>query len=301
MEEYYEGNCDICMKPDNSHEHNLQRCKECNLLVHELCYGLSPTTTKNKDFICHACKAINTNIEVNGISRIGGMNFKDLILSKDGRISLKEFISKQQLDAAAKSDDNMGERQRKVDHSTYLLNVKCEKLLNFYLAITDFESSKDDDDDDTIDKKPSLEDEMFNITSKEQAQQIFDKFCAKDAEHKIDLPSKTLSKIDKTIYNNDHNITSTLFNDAKKHVYKELEQTTDLFTRYRQSTYYPKFLSSQRDIMKQIERPSECALCSVSTGLHAMHPLYDTHGKEGRQYVIPSSVAPVKKERRLAW
>jgi len=294
MEGFYEGNCDICMKPDNSHEHNLQRCKQCQVLVHELCYGMPPTSTKNKNFICHACKAINIEIEVNGISRIGGMNFKDLILNKDGRISLKEFISKQQLDAAA--------GQQSVNHSTYLvIYVKCEKLLNFYIAITDFESSKDDDDDDTIDKKPSLEDEMFNITSKERAQQIFDRYCAKDAEHRIDLPSNILSKIDDTIYNNDHDITSTLFDAAKKHVYKELEETTDLFSRYRKSTFYQKFLASQRHIMKQIDRPSECALCSVSTGLHAMHPLYDTHGKEGRQYVIPSSVAPVKKERRLAW
>ena len=294
MEEVYEGNCDICMKPDNSHEHNLQQCKQCQVLVHELCYGMPPTTTKDKNFICHACKAINTTIEVNGISRIGGMNFKDLILNKDGRSSLKEFISKQQLDAAA--------GQQSVSHSTHLVNVKCEKLLNFYIAITDFESSKvDDDEEDTIDKKPSLEDEMFKLSPKEQAQQIFDRYCAKDAEYKIDLPSNILSKIDNTIYNNEHDITSTLFDDAKKYVYKELEQTTDLFTRYRQSTYYPKFLASQRATMKQIERPSECALCSVSTGLHAMHPLYDTHGKEGRQYVIPSSVAPVKKERRLAW
>ena len=296
MEEFYEGNCDICMKPDNSHEHNLQRCKECQVLVHELCYGMPPTTTKGKNFICHACKAINTTIEVNGISRIGGMNFKDLILSKDGRISLKEFISKQQHDASAGDEGEM-----KVNHSTYLVNLKCERLLHFYIAITEFESSKDDDDDDTIDKKPSLEDEMFKLSSKEQAQQIFDRYCAKDAEHKIDLPSTILSEIDNTIYNNEHDITSTLFDDAKKHVYKELEQTSDLFTRYRQSTYYPKFLSSQRSIMKQIDRPSECALCSVSTGLHAMHPLYDTHGKDGRQYVIPSSVAPIKKERRLAW
>lgn len=50
--------------------------------------------------------------------------------------------------------------------------------------------------------------------------------------------------------------------------------------------------------MKQTERPSECVLCSHDKGIHAMHPLLDTHGPEGRQFVLP---AQGDKERRLAW
>ena len=37
----------------------------------------------------------------------------------------------------------------------------------------------------------------------------------------------------------------------------------------------------------QTERPAACVLCSVSTGAHAMHPLYDVQGKNGRQLVLP--------------
>ena len=43
----------------------------------------------------------------------------------------------------------------------------------------------------------------------------------------------------------------------------------------------------------QTERPSACVLCSVSTGTHAMHPLYDVDGKKGRQLVLPNG--------QLAW
>jgi hypothetical protein len=48
----------------------------------------------------------------------------------------------------------------------------------------------------------------------------------------------------------------------------------------------------------QHKRPTECSLCSVSDGIHAMHPLYDTHGLKGRQIYLPQGEG---KERRLAW
>uniref|UniRef100_A0A7S4VGK4 Zinc finger PHD-type domain-containing protein n=1 Tax=Ditylum brightwellii TaxID=49249 RepID=A0A7S4VGK4_9STRA len=52
--------------------------------------------------------------------------------------------------------------------------------------------------------------------------------------------------------------------------------------------------------MVQEKRPAECALCSVDTGIHAMHPLYDDGGKNGRHMVLP---ADEKREldKRLAW
>ena len=54
--------------------------------------------------------------------------------------------------------------------------------------------------------------------------------------------------------------------------------------------------------MKQESRPMECAFCNVKTGYHAMHPLFDMPGPEGRQLVLPASGAGFKRvEKRLAW
>jgi hypothetical protein len=46
-------------------------------------------------------------------------------------------------------------------------------------------------------------------------------------------------------------------------------------------------------MVTQLKRPTECALCSVSVGNHAMHPLYDFDGKRGRQLILPNG--------KLAW
>ena len=45
--------------------------------------------------------------------------------------------------------------------------------------------------------------------------------------------------------------------------------------------------------VKQEERPTACALCSVKSGCHAMHPLYDLPGSQGRQVV--------NKSGKLVW
>ena len=47
------------------------------------------------------------------------------------------------------------------------------------------------------------------------------------------------------------------------------------------------------DEVKQEERPTACALCSVRSGCHAMHPLYDMPGSMGRQVV--------NKSGKLVW
>ena len=131
-----EGKCDVCEQLDDWRGQNLQRCKVCHVLVHERCYGMVPTATKNPNFTCHACNAVGKEVKVNVPSRIGG--------------------------------------------------------------------------------------------------------------------SKKI---------------------GKKH-----------------------------DHMKQAERPSECVLCSHDKGIHAMHPLLDTHGPEGRQFVLPAQGDGIKrKEKRLAW
>jgi hypothetical protein len=49
--------------------------------------------------------------------------------------------------------------------------------------------------------------------------------------------------------------------------------------------------------MVQASRPSDCALCPVQGGVHAMSPLYDTHGPEGRQRLLsadPSRDLPAR-------
>eukprot|EP00578_Thalassiosira_sp_NH16_P022614 CAMPEP_0181094990 /NCGR_PEP_ID=MMETSP1071-20121207/10287_1 /TAXON_ID=35127 /ORGANISM="Thalassiosira sp., Strain NH16" /LENGTH=669 /DNA_ID=CAMNT_0023177355 /DNA_START=1 /DNA_END=2011 /DNA_ORIENTATION=+ len=70
------GRCDICEKRDGYLGHNLQQCKKCHVLVHELCYGMPETDCKDSDFVCHACKAVGCKIEFNVPSKIGGCGEK---------------------------------------------------------------------------------------------------------------------------------------------------------------------------------------------------------------------------------
>lgn len=54
----------------------------------------------------------------------------------------------------------------------------------------------------------------------------------------------------------------------------------------------------------QSERPRECVLCSIDTGVHAMHMVYDKAGKEGMPLVLPAKRKDAKKParpQRLAW
>mmetsp|Transcript_28081 Transcript_28081/g.81174 ORF Transcript_28081/g.81174 Transcript_28081/m.81174 type:complete len:572 (-) Transcript_28081:39-1754(-) len=50
--------------------------------------------------------------------------------------------------------------------------------------------------------------------------------------------------------------------------------------------------------MEQYYRPRQCQLCPISSGAHAMHPLYDRDGPNGRQIILPSADG---MPRRLAW
>ncbi|VEU38627.1 unnamed protein product [Pseudo-nitzschia multistriata] len=57
--------------------------------------------------------------------------------------------------------------------------------------------------------------------------------------------------------------------------------------------------------IEQKKRPTECALCSVSDGTHAMYPLFDYHGAGGRQICYTSKTnnkdGNVRGEKVLAW
>lgn len=60
-----------------------------------------------------------------------------------------------------------------------------------------------------------------------------------------------------------------------------------------------KHLSNNFYEIKQEKRPTECSLCNVSHGLHAMFPLFDYHGKGARQICYPVQDGGTKMV--LAW
>lgn len=60
-------------------------------------------------------------------------------------------------------------------------------------------------------------------------------------------------------------------------------------------------LSSDYKKIKQSSRPMKCELCSVSDKVTAMHPLYDYHGKGGRQIFRKFKKKDGGCGYRLAW
>lgn len=66
-----EGKCDICEKRDGFQGFNLQVCRVCGVAVHERCYGMSSSTTKNSNFVCKACNSVGSQVEVNRPSVLG--------------------------------------------------------------------------------------------------------------------------------------------------------------------------------------------------------------------------------------
>lgn len=63
--------CDICEQKDGFRGYNLQICSVCGLAVHERCYGMTLTSTKNSNFVCKACAVIGSKVEVNEPSLLG--------------------------------------------------------------------------------------------------------------------------------------------------------------------------------------------------------------------------------------
>mmetsp|Transcript_19692 Transcript_19692/g.22668 ORF Transcript_19692/g.22668 Transcript_19692/m.22668 type:complete len:597 (+) Transcript_19692:248-2038(+) len=53
------GRCDICTKKDGFRSHNMQKCRTCGVCVHEACYGLIATKTKNRSWQCMACESLS--------------------------------------------------------------------------------------------------------------------------------------------------------------------------------------------------------------------------------------------------
>ena len=54
------GRCDICNQRDHFNEHNLQKCVECGVLVHETCNGMpsTPNHGKLENWTCLACRSV---------------------------------------------------------------------------------------------------------------------------------------------------------------------------------------------------------------------------------------------------
>jgi hypothetical protein len=64
-----------------------------------------------------------------------------------------------------------------------------------------------------------------------------------------------------------------------------------------------KHLGTKFYNVTQRERPRKCELCHISDGIHAMHPLYDFHGRGGRHICRYTGVKDDEgnKIMRLAW
>ena len=82
-------------------------------------------------------------------------------------------------------------------------------------------------------------------------------------------------------------------------IYRAVGRTYQAVDTHRSSHFYE---------IEQKERPTECALCNVSHGVHAMYPLFDYHGPGGRQICYTSKMKNKNKnsngnenEKVLAW
>jgi hypothetical protein len=285
-----DGKCDICTKPDGSRDHmNLQRCRECGVLVHELCYGLVPTTTKDDNFICHACHAVGKEVEVNEPSKVGGVTMKDILMHREGVASFGEFIKCARRCGAAAQSPSAKRRKFQKSHSEEAI-VVIENMIDFYSAVDRFRSCY-----------PNV-----------NVQEIYDSHIANGAPNRVQLPSNVLAEIEAKIsdqHDDDddelrqHLVLDSFFDEAQREILSSLDHhSKPFFADYQKSSSFQTYLLEHRSSMQQIVRPTECVLCSVKTGIHAMHPLYDQFGKFGRQLVLPASgVGFMKKERRLAW
>ena len=261
------GICDICTKPDGVLENmNLQRCRECGVHVHEVCYGMVDTgTSKDPNFVCHACARKGRVVEVNVPSKVGGPTLRDLVGGGDadgGMASFREFVC---------------ERRRGLG------DEDAQRKIDFYFAAGDYKDAKGKGGGSS--------------SMKDLAHRIYDEFFSNDAPRRItDLPSSILSWIESRMFK-DELLSHDAFDKARIEALSSLELR--LFDEYRRSSQYSSLLSSRRVTMTQDDRPAKCELCSVRAEGHAMHPLYDMAGKEGRQLVLPQ--AGRAGPRRLAW
>lgn len=270
-----DGKCDICMKKDGDFGNNMQKCASCGLLVHELCYGLLPTSSKDESFVCRACKADGQEVEVNDPSIIGGMRLKHILSRKDFVPHFRSYL---------KVEDPDDEHSH-VD------------MLDFFLAIEDFLERTSEGD---------MFRELFGLSG--EVNSLFQTYCAIDGPKRVLLEGswsarwrEITARIGEKLGDDEEEMHSDIFNPAKALIqaYMEKELINEKFIK---SEQFGRMLAVTRKKVKQVGRPTSCVMCSVSSGTHAMHPLYDVYGPHGRQYLIPETrTGGMKKEPKLAW
>jgi len=303
------GVCDVCMKPHIANEMlNLKQCTACGVCVHELCYGMAADddggmmgTEKDKTnediFVCHACRAIGAEVEVNVPSRVGGPTLLDLLCDVNGIYSFTTFIRERRR--------NNNQRQQQDTNTDY-----SEKMIDFHTAVSSFANEYRNNMMNNDDRVVGEGGESLSTTTSmiEGAHRIYNSYCIKSSPQYISsLSPSIISDIESNIFNNDdgtttRKFTNKVFDNARRMVVAELE--SNYLEEYIKSDQYSTYLSSRRTIMTQIDRPVECVLCSVKSHIHAMHPLFDMPGKDGRQLVLPpDKTGPnfMRKGSRLAW
>lgn len=297
------GVCDVCMKPHIPNELlNLKQCTMCGVCVHELCYGMaaddgngmieSMNANGSNSFVCHACKAIGVEVEANVPSRVGGPTLLDLLCDTSGIYSFTTFIR---------------EQRRTCNQQQQETNTDSERMIDFYAAVGSFTNEYRKIMMNNDDKVNAEEGESSSSSSmKKAAHQIYDNYCTQSSSQYItSLTPSIISDIESNIFNNDETtkkFTNKVFDNARRKVLASLE--CNYFEEYMKSDQYSTYLSSRRTRMTQIDRPVECVLCSVKSHIHAMHPLFDMPGKDGRQLVLPPDrTGPtfMRKGARLAW
>ncbi|KAL7531104.1 hypothetical protein ACHAWF_003632 [Thalassiosira exigua] len=341
-----EGRCDICTKPDGERGHNLQRCRECGVLVQlssvatkrfvvrrprlrrrrrrrrgvpfafrpdvgssvgrdssvpltpplfvffaahsELCYGMVPTSTKDEAFVCHACRAVGRDVEANVPSRVGGPTLRDLLADLDSAKSFLDFLG----EGGGGNDVNgHGGRRR----------ARALGKAEFCAAAGEFRSRRPAGEGGEG-AEGERDDDGESASRKRRAQAIYDRHLARDAVGKVEASPEVLTGIEAEIYGGGGEEVSTKAFDAVRQEALRSLEGTDLLRKFAKSSHYGVHLARRRKAVRQETRPTECALCSVRSGTHALHPLYDFDGGEGRQLLLPASGAGFKRrEPRLAW
>ena len=164
------------------------------MCVHELCYGMLDTgTAKDPDFMCHACKAEGSEVEVNVPSRVGGPTFQDLLGDFNGIYSFTLFAHERR---RRRGDD--------VDVDADIVDDDVERKIDFYVASGNFASDFRENEGGNV----------RGLSLKETAHRIYDDHFSNDAPRRITgLSPSVLTGIESRVF--DHaQLSHKIFDDA---------------------------------------------------------------------------------------
>jgi hypothetical protein len=235
---------------------------------------------------------------VNVPSRVGGPTLLDLLCDASGIYSFTTFVREQQQ-----------QQQHDDSNNITINNTDAENMINFYAAVGSFINEYKNlmNNDNNVNTEEEGESSSSSSSMQQAAQQIYNNYCTQSSLQYITcLSPSIISDIESNLFNNNDGtmkkITNKVFDNARRSVLALLE--CNYLEGYIKSDQYTTYLASHRSRMIQTERPVECALCSVKSHIHAMHPLYDMPGKDGRQLVLPpDKTGPnfMRRGSRLAW